>query len=119
MIKGVGTDLVYLPRVKQIVAEGDRFAKRVFTPKEFELYKQRSGKGRVQFLAGRFGVKEAFSKAMGTGIGRYLSWQDVETLPDSLGKPVTTSPKFTGNVLTSISDDHDYTVVVVILEEED
>lgn len=118
MIKGLGTDLVYLPRVKEIVAKGDRFAKRVLTQREFELYQKRSGKGRVQFLAGRFGVKEAFSKAMGTGIGKYLSWQDVETLPDPLGKPVTTSPKFAGRVSTSISDDHDYTVVVVILEEE-
>lgn len=117
MIKGIGTDLVYLPRVRQIVAKGDRFAERVLTPKELALYRAKSGKGRVQFLASRFGVKEAFSKALGTGIGKYLSWQDVEALPDPLGKPVTTSPKFSGHVLASISDGHDYTVVVVIFEE--
>lgn len=114
--RGVGIDLVFLPRVAKIIAKGDRFAKRVLTPKEFAQYQRLQGKAQVQYLAGRFSVKESFSKALGTGLGKYVGLQDVETLADPLGKPVTSSSKFSGRILTSIADDGDYTITIVELE---
>lgn len=114
--RGIGIDLVYLPRVAKIVAKGDHFAKRVLTPAEFANYQTLVGKAQVQYLAGHFSVKESFSKAMGTGLGKDVGFQDVETLSDPLGKPITTSTKFSGRILTSISDDGDYAITIVKLE---
>ena len=88
MALSVGVDLVELDRIQQTVERyGERFLERVYTPDEIRLYRQR-----VPELAARFAAKEAVSKALGVGL-RYIShqgigWQDVEILPDALGKPI-------------------------------
>jgi holo-[acyl-carrier protein] synthase len=65
---GIGNDIVYIPRVVKLVQSyGDRFARKFLHPKEFESYKARSSaKNAITFLAGRWGVKEATYKALGT-----------------------------------------------------
>lgn len=60
---------------------GQRFLDRFFTPQE-----QAYCEGRATSLAGRFAIKEAVGKAMGTGIGD-IYWKDVEVLTDERGKP--------------------------------
>lgn len=117
MIKGVGIDAVEVDRVKKIVARGDSFAKKVLTPAEFEQYQQLKGKRQVEYLGGRFSVKESFSKAMGTGLGKYVGFQDVETLWDKFGHPVTTSTKFSGKIFPSITHDNHEIITFVVLEE--
>ncbi|MFD0676778.1 MULTISPECIES: holo-ACP synthase [unclassified Paenibacillus] len=89
MIIGVGTDLLEIARVKKIMegTSGDRFAARVLTPEEQELAKKRQGRI-AEFVAGRFAAKEAVSKALGCGIGKQVSLQDIEIIPDRLGKPI-------------------------------
>lgn len=118
MIKGVGIDSVEVERIKSIVEKGDQFAKRVLTPNEFLQYQQLKGKRKVEYLGGRFSLKESFSKAMGTGLGKYLSFQDIETLWDDLGHPVMTSTKFTGNIFPSITHDDHEIITFVVLEEK-
>jgi holo-[acyl-carrier protein] synthase len=88
MILGIGTDLLDMARVKRIIEgdAGDRFVSRVLTPGERELAAARQGR-LVEFTAGRFAAKEAVSKALGCGIGKQVSLQDIEILPDELGKP--------------------------------
>ncbi|HEX9115485.1 MAG TPA: holo-ACP synthase [Anaerolineae bacterium] len=82
-----GVDLVSIPRLMRALdAHGERFLARVYTPAEVALCR-----GRVPELAVRFAAKEAVSKALGTGM-RILSregiaFQEVEVLPDRLGKP--------------------------------
>lgn len=89
MIIGVGTDLLDIARVKGILesSAGERFMQRVLTGAEQELAAQRKGR-LAEFVSGRFAAKEAVSKAFGCGIGKQLSLQDMEVLPDALGKPV-------------------------------
>lgn len=117
MIVGVGIDAVEVERVAKIVAKGDNFAKRALTPKEFAQYQKMQGKRKVEYLGGRFSIKEAFSKAMGTGLGKSLGLQDVETLWDDLGHPVTTSTKFDGNIFPSITHDNHEIITLIVLEK--
>lgn len=117
MIVGVGIDAVEVERVAKIVAKGDNFAKRALTPKEFAQYQKLQGKRKVEYLGGRFSIKEAFSKAMGTGLGKSLGLQDVETLWDDWGHPVTTSPKFSGKIFPSITHDNHEIITLIVLEK--
>ncbi len=77
-----GIDMIEVARIEQGIARhGQRFLDRFFTAQE-QSYCQ----GRVPSLAGRFAVKEAVSKALGTGIGD-MNWTDIEVVCDARGKP--------------------------------
>ena len=84
----VGVDLVELDRIERMVARyGERFLERIYTSEEVARYR-----GRVPELAVRFAAKEAVSKALGVGLNHMsahgIGWQEVEVLPDPLGKPL-------------------------------
>ena len=80
-----GIDLIEIERVRHgLQRYGARFADRFFTPRE-----QAQCAGRAASLAGRFAVKEAVGKALGTGIGD-VGWKDIEVLNDERGRPVLT-----------------------------
>lgn len=89
MIIGIGTDLLEIARVRSILEQrtGARFLERVLTPRERELAQARKGR-LAEFTAGRFAAKEAVTKALGCGIGKQVSLQDIEVLPDEKGKPI-------------------------------
>jgi holo-[acyl-carrier protein] synthase len=91
MIIGIGTDLVEIARMRKALEQttGGRFLERILTPKERELALKRKGR-LAEFAAGRFAAKEAIVKALGCGIGKQVGFQDVEVLPDALGKPECT-----------------------------
>ncbi len=77
-----GVDLIEIERVERSIDRlGQRFLDRVFTVQE-QVYCN----GRVPSLAGRFAVKEAVSKALGTGIGD-MRWIDIEIVCDDRGRP--------------------------------
>lgn len=85
-IVGHGIDLVDVPRIERMLAEhGARFRERCFTPSELAAA-QSSGR-EAEFLAGRFAMKEAVLKALGTGWSRGIAWTDVEVAPDNAGRP--------------------------------
>jgi holo-[acyl-carrier protein] synthase len=88
MIVGIGTDLVEIARMRKALEQstGTRFLERILTPAERELAVKRKGR-LAEFAAGRFAAKEAIVKALGCGIGKQVGFQDVEVLPDALGKP--------------------------------
>ena len=117
MIRCFGIESVEVELMKKIVEKGDKFDKRVLTPKEFAQYQQLKGKRKVEYLGGRFSLKESFSKALGTGLGKYVGFQDIETLWDDLGHPVMTSTKFSGNIFASITHDDHEIITGVVLEE--
>ena len=80
-----GIDLIEVARIERAAARhGDRFFRRFFTPQEIEYCQ-----GRATSLAGRFAVKEAVAKALGTGIGDF-NWTDIEVIGDGRGKPELT-----------------------------
>ena len=86
MIYGIGTDIVEPSRIaRSLKRYGDRFAKRILTDEEWSEYTH-SAKP-AKFLANRFAAKEAFSKAMGTGLRHPVSLNYIGINHDALGKP--------------------------------
>ena len=86
MIYGVGTDIVSIKRVQEILNKNrDGFINRVLTEHERALFANKSDS--AAFCAKRFAAKEAFSKALGTGIGRVVSFQDLTVRKNENGKP--------------------------------
>jgi holo-[acyl-carrier protein] synthase len=88
MIVGIGTDLVEIARMRKALEQstGTRFLERILTARERELALKRKGR-LAEFAAGRFAAKEAVVKALGCGVGKLVGFQDVEVLPNELGKP--------------------------------
>ena len=86
MIAGIGVDIVDIARIQAMLDRyGERFLARVYT--EAETAYAMGGANRAERLAGRFAVKEAVLKALGTGKSQGILWRDVETLRGHLGKP--------------------------------
>jgi holo-[acyl-carrier protein] synthase len=83
-ILGLGFDATDIPRVADVFGRyGDRFLRRVFTDSEIAYCTRR--RDPVPHLAGRFAVKEAAMKALGTGHSRGVLWKDIEVV--RLGGP--------------------------------
>ncbi|MCK1235692.1 holo-ACP synthase [Streptococcus uberis] len=117
MIIGHGIDLQEISAVEKAYKRQPRFAQKVLTQKEFDIFEAYKGKRQISYLAGRWSAKEAFAKAMGTGIGN-LSFQDIEVLSDEKGKPFINRSPFIGKAWISISHSGDFVQSSVILEEE-
>jgi holo-[acyl-carrier protein] synthase len=87
MIFGIGTDIVEVNRIQASITQfGDDFARRILADSELESYLQSHIKAR--FLAKRFAAKEAFSKALGTGLRAPATFQNIAVSHDALGKPM-------------------------------
>ncbi|BGI51056.1 MAG: holo-ACP synthase [Arsenophonus endosymbiont of Ceratovacuna japonica] len=123
-IIGLGTDLVEIIRIKHIIERlDDRLAKRILSIKEWRQYQKHYQS--VRFLANRFAVKEAATKALGTGIRNGLALNQFEIFNDELGKPwlnLLGQAKILANSLSvqhihiSLSDDQNYACATVIME---
>ena len=86
MIYGIGTDIVSIERIQNILNKNkDGFINRVLTDHEKALFTNKADS--AAFCAKRFAAKEAFSKALGTGIGRVVSFQDLTVRSNEHGKP--------------------------------
>ncbi|HEX8090989.1 MAG TPA: holo-ACP synthase [Blastocatellia bacterium] len=86
MIVAIGIDIVEVARVEEIFARrGDRFRDRVFTRGEIAYCEGRAS--RVESYAARFAAKEAVMKALGTGWGGGVGWQDIEVVSPDTGAP--------------------------------
>ena len=86
MIFGIGIDVVEVERVESSMAEfGERFASRVFTEAE-RAYCDSQKRPAIHYAA-RFAAKEAVAKALGTGIGKDLSWLDMGIRRRESGEP--------------------------------
>lgn len=86
MIVGTGVDILETARIEHALGRhGERFLRRIYTPGE-RAYCEKF-KGRAERYAARFAAKEAVFKALGTGWGRGVRWQDVEVTRLPSGKP--------------------------------
>lgn len=118
MIIGIGMDMIELDRIRKAM-ENIRFVQRILTPAELDKFQSLNKHRQVEFLAGRFAGKEACSKALGTGIGTHLSWQDMAILNNDLGKPILHIKKdIIGNHVGHVSLSHTKTMAsaYVIIE---
>ena len=123
MIYGIGTDIVAVKRLQGMwERHGDRALGKLLAPQELGEFARAADKGR--FLAKRFAAKEAFSKALGTGVRSPAVLPSIAIAHDELGKPVLA---FCGQLaemienqgLTahlSLSDEAEYAIAYVILE---
>ena len=123
MIYGIGVDLVKVQRIEQAVKRWDRrFLDRIFTPIEQEYcYRQKKP---MFHLAGRFAVKEAVLKALGTGLRLGIRWVEIEVVNSPSGQPtVRVSGKVKElmqqnrieTIHVSISHDTDYSIGQAVL----
>ncbi|MBA1337492.1 MAG: holo-[acyl-carrier protein] synthase [Pelagibacterales bacterium] len=98
-IFGIGTDIVNINRIhKSIKKNGTRFKHKIFSKNEMKYCDNK--KNPRSFYAKRFAAKEAFSKALGTGIRKEVKLKNIEVSNDSSGKP---SLNIKGSTLTYLN----------------
>lgn len=120
MILGIGCDIVQIPRIKRIHdLFGEKFLHRIFSQEELLIIPKMQ---RIEnYIAKRFAAKEAFSKAIGQGIGKKFKFKDIEILKDSLtGRPFFSNKTLNvaGKNITaylSMSDDDPIAIAYVVL----
>mgnify|MGYP005677522927 FL=1 len=124
MIFGIGTDIVEVKRIRNLDSL-EKFADKILSLDELEVFKSQIDEKKVTFLAKQFAAKEAVSKALGTGIGKDIRFNQIEILRNSDGKPylnhdgmITTIFNDLGITKThvSLSDEKKYVLAFVILE---
>ena len=123
-IFGIGTDIVSVGRIKNSL-KNNNFLMRVFNEKE--IIKCKKIKNSINCYAKRFAAKEAFSKALGTGISSGINFNEIVVLNKKSGKPYISfvgktkkilSKKFKGKkskVSLSLSDEKKYAVAFVTI----
>lgn len=126
MIYGIGTDIVAVERFQRFMDAGNSaIMERLFTATERS--KCGSRKDAASCLAARFAAKEAFLKALGTGLRDGISWQDMEVSNNDLGKPELmlsgkAAEQFQVNELIyihlSLSHDGGNAIAMVVLESK-
>lgn len=100
MIIGIGSDLIDIRRIEKTLARfGDRFTNRCYT----EIERRKSDKRllRAESYAKRYAVKEACSKALGTGFRKGVFWRDMGVVNLPGGKPTL---ELTGGALARLND---------------
>lgn len=124
MIFGIGTDIVTISRLQGLwERHAEKALEKVLAPQELAEFDAASDKGR--FLAKRFAAKEAFAKALGTGVRPPALLPAIAVTHDALGKPffsfaLPLAEKMNNEGLTahlSISDEADLAIAYVILEK--
>ena len=126
MIFGVGTDVVEIDRIEKALTRwGERFAERILCAPELKRF--RSHKQPASYLAKRFAAKEAFTKALGTGIKAPANWHGVWVTNRPSGKPelefspplqTLLSGRGISRAHLSLADERGVAVATVILECE-
>ena len=124
MIHGIGTDIVEYARFEKMFARyGLRFARRILSACELADYQVSANAPR--FLAKRFAAKEAFAKAVGSGLREPVSLHRISITHDGLGKPELQFDEALRTHLAqlgikghhlSISDERNMIIAFVVLE---
>ncbi len=124
MIHGIGTDIVRIVRMSDALARhGARFAERILADTEMSAFE--AAHDRARLLAKRFAAKEAFGKALGTGVAAPATLHAVRVGHDALGKPLFAfSPALAEYMQArglvahlSLTDETDYVVAFAVIEK--
>ena len=123
MTIAIGTDIVEIKRIADALErQGDKFVQRILT--ESEIAEFRESANSVAFLAKRFAAKEAIAKALGTGIGRGISFQHMIVSNNADGAPQVELQENAADrlkqldgtkVLLSLSDEKNYALAYVAI----
>jgi len=124
VIHGIGTDIVQVARLRaSLDRHGVRFAARILA--EAELAEFETSRDPARFLAKRFAAKEAFGKALGTGVAVPATLHAVAVTHDELGKPLYRYAAPLASYLDerglsahlSLTDEADYVVAFALIEK--
>lgn len=124
VVFGIGTDIIEVQRVEEMLARGKEYLETIFTHAEMDYCEAMARKS--QHYAARFAAKEAVLKALGTGWRDGLAFADIEIRNDTLGQPQVFPHGKVKEFLdhhriarTSISLSHagDLAIAVAILEQ--
>ena len=120
-IFGVGVDLCHIPRLEKALP---RVGRRAFTA--VELKRARSTARAGEYLAGRWAAKEAFLKALGTGISGFITMKTIHIGADAKGLPVIRLERAAaarlkkigaGKIHLSITHAGEYAMALVVVEK--
>lgn len=123
MIFGIGTDIIEVERIGQLVARGREYLQTIFTDKEIQYCEGKARKS--QHYAARYAAKEAVLKALGTGWRDGLAFSDIEIADDEQGQPIVTVHGQVRKLFDcqqirrasiSLSHDRECAIAVIILE---
>ena len=124
IIFGIGTDIVSVDRIKNLL-KNKNFINRIFNKKE--ILKCKKINNNINCYAKRFAAKEAFSKALGTGISNGINFNEIMVLNNKSGKPYINVKGKTKKIIKkifkqkktkislSLSDERDYAVAFVTI----
>lgn len=120
-VYSVGVDLIEIERVEKLLERyGDKFIKRIYSDHEIDYCSKKKDKGS---FAARFAAKESVFKATGLGLGKGMSWKDIEVINDERGKPEVKLYGRTAELLIdkkihiSLSHSKDAAIAMVVVDE--
>ncbi|QDH17518.1 holo-ACP synthase [Swingsia samuiensis] len=130
MILGIGIDLCMIPRIGDMIEKyGERFLNRVFTEDERIYCERFSSVPRIGSYAKRWAAKEACVKALGTGVAKGITLQDISVFNDAAGAPKIalrgkalaaleelTPTNSRAEILVSLTDDTPFAMAQVIIQ---
>jgi holo-[acyl-carrier protein] synthase len=123
VIFGIGTDIIEVGRIENMVARGKQYLEAIFTEKEMEYCESKAR--RYEYYAARYAAKEAMMKAFGTGWRDGLTYLDIEVVHDEQGRPQVDLHGYARELFThhqisqvsiSISHSKENAIAVIILE---
>ena len=116
-IFGIGTDIINIKRMEKFLKRKDKkFKNKIFSKKEIDYCE--SKKNPSSFYAKRYAAKEAFTKALGTGIRKDVKFKNIEILNDKLGKPLIRLKDATDNYLKKKIKKKTYTIYLSLTDDK-
>ena len=123
-IFGIGTDIVDISRVKKLIKSNKKFKNRIFSKKEIKYCE--SSINKIASYSKRFAAKEAFAKALGTGISKGISFNEISIANRKNGAPfiellgrtrtiINNLIKRKNKIYLSLSDEAKYAVAMVVI----
>lgn len=126
MVLGIGNDITEVARIGRLYEKnGITFLFTILSQDEIAMVERRNGKGRAEFIAGRWAAKEALGKALGTGLGGNCSPSEITIRNNDSGAPEVYAVGRTaaflaeqgvGKIWLSISHEKEYAIATVLLE---
>ena len=125
MIFGIGTDIVEIKRIEEITSL-EKFAGRILSENEQHIFASMNDSKKIRYISKQFAGKEAISKALGTGINRDVSFNNIEILRNDEGMPFFIPINQLDNLIAdlgitkthvSLADENHYAIAIAVLEK--
>jgi len=125
MIFGIGTDIVEITRIEEITSL-EKFAGRILSENEQHIFASMNDSKKIRYISKQFAGKEAISKALGTGINKDVSFNNIEILRDDNGMPFFNPINQLDNLIAdlgitkthvSLADENHYAIAIAVLEK--